>query len=182
MDWKIGDLPLHPLFVHLTTIAVPTAALLALAIAVWPAARRRLGVAAPLIVLVALISTPLASSSGESLQEQEPRTAAIEHHAELGDTLLPWVIALFALTVAWWALHHIVLRPHRERSARIEDAEGSRRVSTDRRAADHAAAGSPGLARIAGIVLPILLVIAGTGALVDVILIGHAGAVAVWAA
>lgn len=46
MDFMIGDLPLHPLFVHLATVAVPVAALVGLVFALWPAARRRVGIMA----------------------------------------------------------------------------------------------------------------------------------------
>lgn len=169
MDWKLGDLPLHPLFVHLTTVAVPVTALMAIVIALWPAARRRLGLAAPVIALVALISTPLASSSGKALEAQSEKSAAIERHAELGDTLIIAVLPLTLLVIVWWALHRWF-----PADAATTRPDGSS-VARSHRAV-------PGWTRAARIVVPILLVVAGLAALIDVILIGHAGAVAVWTA
>lgn len=169
MTWTLGSLPLHPLFVHLTTVAVPTAALIGLAVALWPAARARLGLAAPLIGLVALVSTPLATSSGESLERQVPHTAALEHHTQLGDTLIWFVLPLFALLALHWALERW-FPAARRRSAAADPVRGSH---VD-------AAARPGWARAAAVIVPILLVVVSIAALVDVVLIGHAGAVAVW--
>lgn len=33
LSWRIGDLPLHPLLVHFTTVAVPVAAILCIVVA-----------------------------------------------------------------------------------------------------------------------------------------------------
>ncbi|GAB2533556.1 hypothetical protein [Brachybacterium huguangmaarense] len=166
MSFMLGDLPLHPLFVHLTTVAVPVAALLGLAVAAWPAARRRLGLAAPVVALVALVSTPLATSSGEALEKQSEKSALIERHAQLGDTLIVWVAPLFLLVAIVWFL-------------------GRRYAPTaalDARAARPERREAPSWARPVRIAASALLVVVAVGALVDVVMIGHAGAVAVWTA
>ncbi len=152
MDWQFDGIPLHPLFVHLTAVAVPVAALTAVAVAVWPAARRWLAVGAPLIGLVALVSVPLATSSGEWLEHREEETALLERHTELADGLLPWSIAVFALLVVWWGWHRF----------------GRERVTS--RAA----------VRAISVVGPVLLVVVGVVSLVEVVVIGDAGAASVW--
>lgn len=152
MDWQLGGLPLHPLLVHLTSVAVPVAALVAITVAVWPAARRWLAVGAPLIGLVALVSVPLATSSGEWLESREKETALLERHTELADGLLPWSIAVFALLVLWWGWHHF----------------GTERIT------------NRGAVRAVAVVGPVLLVVVGVVSLIEVVVIGHAGAVSVW--
>lgn len=102
MNWEIGGLPLHPLLVHLTTIAVPAATMAAIVVALWPRARKWLGVGAPIIAFVAMVSTPLSSSSGEWLEEKVRGSAALEDHVHLAKGLLPWVVALFVLLAVWW--------------------------------------------------------------------------------
>lgn len=152
MNWQYGGVPLHPLFVHLTSVAVPVAALAAIAVAAWPAARRWLAVGAPIIGLVALVSVPLATQSGEWLEERERETALLERHTELADGLLPWSVAVFALLTFWWAWQRFGV-------ARVD---------------------SRGLVRVVGVVGPVLLIAAGIGSLIEVVVIGHAGAVSVW--
>lgn len=152
MNWQFGGIPLHPLFVHLTTVAVPVAALAAIAVAAWPAARRWLAVGAPIIGLVALVSVPLATQSGEWLEEHERETALLERHTELADGLLPWSVAVFALLTLWWAWQRFG----------VERVDGR------------------GLVRVVGVVGPVLLIAAGIGSLIEVVVIGHAGAVSVW--
>ncbi|MEK6312239.1 MAG: hypothetical protein V4755_16205 [Curtobacterium sp.] len=152
MNWQYGGIPLHPLFVHLTSVAVPVAALAAIAVAAWPAARRWLAVGAPIIGLVALVSVPLATQSGEWLEEHEKETALLERHTHLADGLLPWSVAVFALLTLWWVWQRFGV-------ARVD---------------------SRGLVRVVGIVGPVLLIAAGIGSLIEVVVIGHAGAVSVW--
>lgn len=52
---QFNGLPAHILLIHLVVLGIPVAALLTVLSAVWPAARRRLGVATPIIALLALI-------------------------------------------------------------------------------------------------------------------------------
>lgn len=152
MDWQFGGIPLHPLFVHLTSVAVPVAALTAIVVAVWPAARRWLAVGAPIIGLVALVSVPLATSSGEWLEHREQETALLERHTELADGLLPWSTAVFVLLVLWWGWHRF----------------GTARVT------------SGGTLRAVAIVVPVALIAVGVVSMIEVVVIGHAGAESVW--
>lgn len=159
MDWQLNGLPLHPLIVHLVTVAFPTASLLVLVGAFWPALRRRLGVITPLIALVSLIAVPLATSSGESLEERVGGSALLETHTRLGDTLLPWAIAVFVVAVAQWAWQHWVLTPEAQRPRPA--VRGSARL-------------------IVGAVLIVLAVGTSIGGIVTTVRVGESGARAVW--
>ncbi|MCG7427207.1 hypothetical protein MHY20_06210 [Helcobacillus sp. ACRRO] len=53
------------------------------------AARRRLGIVTPIIATVALLSVPLATSPGESLERRTTPTAQLEFHTRVAGTALP---------------------------------------------------------------------------------------------
>lgn len=59
----------------------------------------RLGVGAPLLALAALVSVPVTDHAGEWLAERVAVTPLVARHEQLGDGLLPWVAALFLLSV-----------------------------------------------------------------------------------
>src|SRR6185369_3138634 len=69
-----SGLPAHALLVHVVVVLVPVAAAMVVCSAVWPAARRRLGVATPVVAFVALVSVPLATHAGEWLEARVPST------------------------------------------------------------------------------------------------------------
>lgn len=100
----ILGLPLHPLAVHATEVIVPTAALVVLLAAVWPRFRRWARFLPLGLALVALVLVPISTQSGEALEERVTETELVEVHAELGEGLLPWVIALVVIAAAllWW--------------------------------------------------------------------------------
>ncbi|MGW0035412.1 DUF2231 domain-containing protein [Gordonia sp. NPDC003376] len=153
----IRGLPAHPLFVHLTVVVIPLAAILGLLAVLWPAARRRLGWFTPLVALVAMIATPLTTSAGEALEKVTPKTPDLEHHTELGGMMIGWVAPLFVTIVLFWALH--------------EEAIMSRLPVTV----------SPGAARIASIVLGAGVIVTAIGSIVMIYLVGDSGAQSVWA-
>ncbi|WP_209560032.1 DUF2231 domain-containing protein [Frigoribacterium sp. PvP032] len=159
MDWQINGLPVHPLIVHVVVVAFPTAALLLLVGAFWPALRRRLGLITPLVALVSLIAVPLATSSGESLEERVGHSALLETHTQLGDTLLPWAIAVFVVAGGQWAWQRWVLTPEAQRP---------------RPALRH------DMRLIVGAVLTVLVVGTSIGGIVTTVRIGDSGAKAVW--
>jgi len=152
IDWQIAGLPAHPLLVHLTVVAVPTAALTALAVAFWPAARRWLSHGAPIIAVIAGVSVPLATSSGDWLESRVQVTPAVEKHVDEAHNLLPWMGLLMLAIIAWWGWHAFV-------APRVSSAATLRMVA------------------IAG---PVVLTVLSVGTLIWVILIGHAGAAAAW--
>jgi hypothetical protein len=86
-----NGLPLHPLVVHAIVVLLPLATLGTIAIAVRPTWRTTYG---PLVVGAALVATvllPVATSSGESFEE---RVGSPGEHAELGDQLIWFALAL----------------------------------------------------------------------------------------
>jgi uncharacterized membrane protein len=97
----INGLPVHPLVVHAVVVLLPIAALGTIAIAVRPGWRRTYGwlvVAAGVITIVLL---PVATSSGEALEE---RVGSPGEHAEMGETLI-WLtipMVLLAAALVWF--------------------------------------------------------------------------------
>lgn len=108
MPTVINGLPAHALLIHVVIAAVPLAAVLVVLHAVWPAARRRLGIVTPVVAAVALVFVPITTSAGEwlerHLQASGEVEARIRHHAQLGHTLLPLVAGLFVVAAALWLL------------------------------------------------------------------------------
>jgi hypothetical protein len=100
-----GGLPLHPLVVHATVVLVPLAVLGAIVAVVWPAARRRYGSLVVVTASLATVFAVLAEQTGEGLEHSLPRSAAIQAHAELGDTLKLLAGALFVVFGAFMLLH-----------------------------------------------------------------------------
>ncbi len=93
----INGLPIHPLVVHGVVVLLPLAILGTIAIVVRPAWRLSYG---PLVVACAAVGTamlPVATSSGESLEERVGRPG---DHAELGDQLIWFAIPLLVLAAA----------------------------------------------------------------------------------
>lgn len=153
MPSTIFGLPLHPLIVHATVVFVPLAAATVLGAVLVPRFRRWAGLLPAGLSLVALILTPLSTSTGENLEGSVTDTRLIEEHAELGDQLIWFTIPLFAFAVAYWWL--------------------------DRRRA--AGSTPPDRVRTLTAVVGVLAVLAALGTGVQVARIGHSGAKAAWA-
>ena len=147
---QIAGLPLHPLIVHLVVVLTPLTVLALLLGAVWPAARSRLGILTPLAALLVLALVPLTVAAGQSL-EAVVGTAAVARHEQLGGMLLPWAIALFAVSAAQWVWFRF-LRTYRTKA----------------------------LARGIDVALAAAAVAVGVGTVVLLVLIGDSGARAVW--
>ena len=109
MPTEINGLPAHVLLVHFVVMMIPITALLLLASAVWPAARRRIGVVLPILALLSLISVPITANAGQWLRDRmgggSPQVA---QHASFADQLLPWTVGLFLVSVAVWDVHRFV--------------------------------------------------------------------------
>ena len=160
----IGGIPLHPLIVHAVVVLVPLASLLLLLAAISPRIRHWAGILTPITATLALITVPLATQSGESLERRVEASPALEEHTELGDSLLYFVIVLTVLAWALWFL---------DRQARAVVATGS--AASDAAHASGKVTRSPLLTVV--IVLSVLSVLATT---VQVVRIGHSGASASW--
>ena len=144
--FEIAGLPLHPLIVHAVVILVPLTALALVLGAIFPAARKRLGIVTPIAGLIVLVLVPITMLAGEALAQQVGPIPAVVHHADLGRLLWPWTLAMFLVAVVQWCWYRF--------------SEGPRRT--------------------ARVIIAVLAVVAGAGSTVMVVLIGEAGARAVW--
>ena len=153
---SLFGLPAHPLLVHAAVVLVPLAAVGTIAIAVWGAARRRIGWIVVALGFVAFGSALLAQSSGESLEEQVDETELAEEHGEMGESM-PW----FALPIPILATGVMVL---------------------DRKRAEDVAAGvtHPTWMGPAVIVVSAAAVLASVVGTVKIAQVGHSGAKATW--
>ncbi len=107
---EINGLPVHILVVHAVVALVPLAALLTVLSAVWPAARRRLGIVTPLVALLAVGATFAAKEAGEWLQARVPQTPLINEHVDLGDTMFYFAVGLFIAAVLVWSVPTLMSR------------------------------------------------------------------------
>ena len=151
----IAGLPLHPLVVHAVEVVVPLAALAVLLAAVWPRFRRWAFALPLLLALGALVLVPVATQSGESLEERVSETAAVEAHTHMGEQLTPWVIGLAVVAAG---LFYLTWRARR----------------SERGGTWTAPRWLPAVVMVAALV-------ASTGTIVQAVRIGHSGATAVWA-
>ena len=101
---EINGLPLHVLIVHFVVVGVPLAALLTVLSALWPAARRRLGIITPIVALLVLIAVPVATNAGEWLQARLRPTPLIEAHVDLGRSMIWFAAGLFVAAVLAWGV------------------------------------------------------------------------------
>ena len=153
--FRIAGLPLHPLLVHAVVVLTPLTALAVALVAVWPAARRRLGWAPPVAALGVAVLVPVTVLAGQSLASTVGYTPAILHHEALGLMLIPWTIALLIASVAVTVGDRMLPRLRRTR---------------------------PRMSRILAIAIIAAAVVAATGTVVVTVLTGDAGARAVWGA
>ena len=90
----VNGLPAHVLLVHFIVVLAPLTALLALLCAVWPAARRRLAWQVLALAAATTVLTPLTTEAGEWLEHRVGESTALKQHAELGDTMPFFALAL----------------------------------------------------------------------------------------
>ncbi|MGR0317962.1 hypothetical protein [Agromyces sp. ZXT2-3] len=169
-DFQVAGLPMHVLLVHVVVVGVPLLSVLLVVLAAWPAARRALWLPTLIGALVLLGLTWVTVEAGEWLVERVPETPLIEAHADQGDDILPWVIALVVVA----ALVSALALAERSAARRVTDAEvaAARGVSTPARR-------SPARVVIAALLL-VATVGVGVGAVWTTVRIGEAGSRAVW--
>jgi uncharacterized membrane protein len=98
-------LPIHALLVHFIVVLAPLTAILAILCALWPAARERL-VWLVLALAVAITGlTPLTTDSGEWLEHNIKKTDLIKRHAEIGDTMAYFALALLVAAILLVVVH-----------------------------------------------------------------------------
>ncbi|HTI35217.1 MAG TPA: DUF2231 domain-containing protein [Miltoncostaea sp.] len=82
---SIAGIPAHPLIVHIPVVFIPLTLLVAIAAVLWRSRRRERAVVTLATASVAMLGAQLATMSGESLEEQVPRSSLIHQHADLGE-------------------------------------------------------------------------------------------------
>jgi hypothetical protein len=159
MPSTIWGLPLHPLIVHATVVFVPLAVATVLGAVLVPRFRAWAGPLPAALSLVALVLTPLSTSTGENLQASLPQNSLIEEHAELGDQLVWFTLPLFLLAAGFWWLDRRRTAAGRLTGPGADTRDRSRTVTA---------------------VIGVLAVLAALGTGVQVARIGHSGAKAAW--
>lgn len=169
----ISGLPAHILLVHVVLAIVPVAAVLVVIAAIWRPARRWLNWLPLLAALGALITVPITTHAGHWLERhlRGDVTPAIQHHVNLGNQMLPWVLALFVAAL-------LVLAVSWAESGR------SLRIGHPSAAGATTPASNPGAAlagrRTVRIVVAVIAIVAAVGTVQQVYRTGEAGSRAVW--
>jgi hypothetical protein len=161
---QVNGLPAHILLVHAVVVLVPLTALLVSAASILPQARRRMGVALPIVALATLFLVPLTTHAGEWLQARVPDSPAVRDHAELGDSITVVALALLLLSaVVWW-------RGRRADAAAPSpiDGPGASAVPVRRPS------------RSLSLAVTVVTVLVSVGAVVQVVRVGDSGARASW--
>lgn len=158
MNWSLGGLPLHTLLVHFTVVIIPAAALAVVLTAVWPTARRRLGIVTPILAGLALIAVPFTVNAGKWLFERVEQTPGVQEHEQIGTSLLPWAIALFLVAALQWVWFRVERTP--ASAGTLRSRHGPRTGVT--------------------VLLLLAVLITAVGSVVTVVRIGDSGARAVW--
>jgi hypothetical protein len=146
----ITGIPAHALLVHAIVVLAPLTALLEILCAIWPAARRRLVWLVLAFAAVNLALTPLTTSAGQWLYDQQSRPSAILHtHRERGEWMIYVSIGLLVVALALVVLHGLTSRSDKPRAA-------------------------------VTVFVAVLALAVGVSSIVGVVRIGDAGAEAVW--
>lgn len=99
----ILGLPVHALVVHAVVILVPLSAAGVVAIAAVPRWRERFGTLVLLVSTAALVTVPVATRSGEKLEERIGAKGVvarqIDDHKEIGQLVLWPTLAMWALAI-----------------------------------------------------------------------------------
>jgi hypothetical protein len=146
----IFGLPAHALLVHAVVVLAPLTAMLQILCALLPAARRRL-VWLNLAFAVGVVAlTPLTTSAGQWLYDQQPQPAPIlETHEARGQWMIYFAIGLLVVAIVQAVQHWIESRSSEPK-------------------------------RALAVVVAVLAVAVGASSIVGVVRIGDSGAQAVW--
>jgi hypothetical protein len=192
-------LPTHALIVHFTVVALPTAAITAIIVALWPWARRRYGALVGLLTIVAVALVPVTVKSGEDLYNRQnarfgPAEATeaglMQKHMELANALPKWAYLLLVGTL-------LVLVPpligwsRARRAGRDRVPVGAGAPMVDDGTAPARATGVAGRLELSGPGAPgwqlpvmavgiVLTLVGGILTLIMVTRVGEAGARAAW--
>jgi hypothetical protein len=160
----VDGIPAHPLVVHAVVVLLPLAAVGTLLVVAQPLWRRQLGVWVLLLALAGVAAVPVATQTGEQLQQALGGGGPlVEIHEERAETLLVPALIYLVLLAA-------TVIVGRRADAQSGDAPG----------AAHAVATRTGSLQRVTLILGVLAALAGIVVTGLVVWIGHAGSVAVW--
>ena len=113
----IAGLPAHALLVHAIVVLAPLTAVLEILCGFWPAARRRLVWLVLALAVVTTVLTPITTDAGEWLKDQKASVSPIlQEHAERGDWMIYFSVALLVVAVALAVLHWLEGRSDKRRT------------------------------------------------------------------
>ena len=146
----ITGIPAHALLVHAIVVLAPLTALLEILCAIWPAARRRFVWLVLAFAAVTLALTPLTTSAGDWLlnQQSQPSDILITH-ANRGQWMIFFSAGLLVVAIAVAVLHWLENRSDKPRT-------------------------------VATVVVAIVALAVGVSSIVGVVRIGDSGAHALW--
>jgi ABC-type branched-subunit amino acid transport system permease subunit len=103
----IWGLPAHALLVHAIVVLAPMTAALEILCGFWPAARRRLVWLVLALAAGTTVLTPITTDAGEWLKDQRGANVSpiLAEHAERGDWMIYFSVALLVVAVALAGLH-----------------------------------------------------------------------------
>jgi ABC-type branched-subunit amino acid transport system permease subunit len=115
----IWGLPAHALLVHAIVVLAPLTAALEILCGFWPAARRRLVWLVLALAAGTTVLTPITTQAGEWLKDQRGANVSpiLQQHAELGDWMIYFSVALLVVAVALAVLHWLEGRSDKRRTA-----------------------------------------------------------------
>lgn len=147
----VNGLPAHVLLVHFIVVLVPFTALLEIACALWPAARRGQLMWLTLMLAVVITAlTPITANAGGWLYDLRRNPDPIlREHAERGDTMIYFSIALLVTAIALAVLRFAERRAHQAR-------------------------------RTTNIVVAVVVLAVAVSSMIQVYRVGDAGAQSVW--
>lgn len=169
-------LPAHPLLVHGVVVLLPLMAVATAVVAWRPAWWPRLAILVAAGNLVVFGLTVLAKESGERLEHQVRRTAAVHEHAELGDPLpaLAGLLLVCSLVPAYLAWRD-------RRRLRPGSGGASTWAAGDAARARHDRTPQPlGVPRALALATSVATTVVGLAVLYLTFRVGHTGAEAVW--
>jgi uncharacterized membrane protein len=158
---SFGNIPSHPLLVHIPVVLVPLSMLATLLMVIIPGLRRRYGSLAIAVLALACAGSFVAARSGRSLEREY--TAAgqtipdlLRDHADMGNRLQFLVAIYLILSIVW------IVRSRR--SVPIYDEDG-------------APARAP---QIVSVVIVVLVLVSGSLSTLSTLRTGQSGARSVW--
>jgi len=115
----IWGLPAHALLVHAIVVLAPLTAALEILCGFWPAARRRLVWLVLALAAGTTVLTPITTDAGEWLKDQRGANVSpiLQEHAERGDWMIYFSVALLVVAVALAVLHWLEGRSDKRRTA-----------------------------------------------------------------